>query len=389
MRSSKGGKEVKMNKALRRTLLLASLLLALIAAVFLIQYLFCHAASFDERRIGYYHNETADSIDVLFIGASEIYAGWAPGLAYEEYGFTSYPYAISAAPVTLWKYMLQDALRTQSPELVVVDPYGATLPEDASQCGLYNPAPTYQFLNTMPLSKAKVEMVNELCDGMSTMDKLSYILPFVKHHDNISDFWHNMKAGKEIRRGKTSAIKGMRTMTNVYANADGLPDTRNAGSEPISKAAEKYLYDFLDYCDEEDINVIFVHFPANIREGSWEYGFNLKSNYVGQLLSAKGYEYINLQDYSFEMGLDANGDFYQPSHLNARGQKKVTHYLGQKLSERIGKDNRKKLNESDEASWKEAVNTYADFYDYACENMDSGRIRYLDDGPATLNKIRR
>ena len=378
---------MKNNKVIRRTLLLAPLLLALILAVFLIQYLFCNAASFDERRIGYYHNETEDSIDVLFIGASEVYAGWAPGLAYEEYGFTSYPYAISAAPVTLWKYMLQDALRTQSPELVVVDPYGATLREDDSNLGIYNPAPRYQFLNALPLSKAKVEMVDEICDGMSTMDKLSYLLPFVKHHDNISDFWHNMKAGKEIRRGKTSPVKGMRTMTNVYAGGEVLSDIRRGDEAPISEANEKYLCDFLDFCKEEDIDVMFVHFPAIVREGTWEYETTLKCNYVGRLLKEKGYEYIDLQERSFEMGLDSRGDFYSPGHVNARGQKKVTRYLGHELNERLKKEDRKKLAKTDEASWKEASSTYAEFYDYACENMDSGKVRYLDDGPATLKKI--
>ena len=37
-----------------------------------------------------YYQEPLDSLDVVFIGASDIYTSFMPGRAYEQHGFTSY-----------------------------------------------------------------------------------------------------------------------------------------------------------------------------------------------------------------------------------------------------------------------------------------------------------
>ena len=366
-----------MNKIIRRTLILASLLVAIIGAVLLIQYLFCQAASHDERRIGYYHNEPKDSIDVLFLGASEMYSGWAPGLAYEEYGFTSYPYCVSAAPVTMWKYMLEDALRTQSPELVVIDPYGATLEENDSNFGLFNPSPKYQFLNMVPFSAKKIEMVNKMCAGMSAMEKMSYLFPFVKHHDNISDYVVNYTSSKEIRQGKTSELKGMRTLTTCFTDVATIQTNTINEVSPITPTAEKYLDEFLRYCTENNIKVMFVHFPSTIYEGSGIQEANRKSNYVGRIVQSRGFEYINLQDRIVQMGIQAQEDFYSQNHLNVKGQKKVTKYLGKMIDGRIKK---KQQTSTTKKSWQEASQSYEKYYSYACSRIEEGSVEYIEDG---------
>lgn len=46
----------------------------------------------DSVRIRNFYLETPNSLDVVVMGSSEDYAGYSPVLAYEEYGFTSYPY---------------------------------------------------------------------------------------------------------------------------------------------------------------------------------------------------------------------------------------------------------------------------------------------------------
>ena len=375
-----------MNKVVKRILLLISLPIALLIALALISNLFCKAASFDERRLGYYENEPKNSMDVVFIGASEIYTGWAPALAYEEYGITSYPYCISAAPVRLWKTMVQEALKKQSPECVVVDPYGAALYDDAGKMGLYNPAPKYQLLNMVPFSPEKIKMVDELCADMSTMDKLSYLLPFVKHHDTYVDFPQNFKSSREIISGKTSPIKGMRTLTELYNPGVELLPTDDKLTSQIVPAAEEALKDFLEYCRQNNIKVLFVHFPAVVVEGSEYCQIDQKCNYAGAIARSYGYDYINLQDHVREMGILSSEDFYQPGHLNVRGQRKATVYLGRILSDQY----LKKVNHSDKKlqnEWKEAYNIYENYYKYACDCIDRGQAEELQDGPETMAKL--
>lgn len=375
-----------MNKIVKRILLLISLLVALLVSVALISNLFCKAASFDERRLGYYQNEPENSIDVVFIGASEIYAGWAPALAYKEYGFTSYPYCISAAPVTLWKPMVQEALKKQKPKLIVVDPYGAVYDDNDGNFGLDNPAPKYQFLNMTPLSEDKIKMVNELCPNMSTMDKLSYLFPFVKHHDNYVDFIENFKASSEIRHGKTSPIKGMRTLTETYNPPTDTFDMNQTGTHPIVPVAEVALKDFLRYCRNEKINVKFIHFPVAIVEDPDYSLINRMCNYAGKIAETYGYEYINLQDRVNEIGLSKTEDFYQPGHLNVKGQRKTTIYIGKYLNEKCLKKHIKNKN-ADKGDWNKAYKTFEMYYKYSCDNMEKGNCEYLDDGRETIDKI--
>ena len=58
---------------------------------------------------------------MVLIGSSENYAGYNPVLAYEEYGFTSYSYVLSATDFSLFEVQLDEVLRVQSPQMIVVD----------------------------------------------------------------------------------------------------------------------------------------------------------------------------------------------------------------------------------------------------------------------------
>ena len=54
-------------------------------------------------RIQGFYQEEDNSIDVVMIGASDVFTGFSPGLAYGEYGFTSYSYAVDANNIDFFK----------------------------------------------------------------------------------------------------------------------------------------------------------------------------------------------------------------------------------------------------------------------------------------------
>ena len=62
----------------------------------------------DTPRIQGFYMEQEDSLDMVLIGSSENYAGYSPVLAYEEYGFTSYPYVLSATDFSLFEIQLDE-----------------------------------------------------------------------------------------------------------------------------------------------------------------------------------------------------------------------------------------------------------------------------------------
>lgn len=71
-----------------------------------------------------FYKEPKDSIDVMMIGASEVYADYSATEAWKNYGYTSYSLGVSGAPGSLYKSMLREALTRQHPKVVVFEVNG-------------------------------------------------------------------------------------------------------------------------------------------------------------------------------------------------------------------------------------------------------------------------
>ena len=69
---------------------------------------------------GFYY-EPKNSLDVVTMGPSEMYTGYAPTLAWHEFGYTSYNFGAGAIPCNLYKSMLKEVLKRQNPKLIVVN----------------------------------------------------------------------------------------------------------------------------------------------------------------------------------------------------------------------------------------------------------------------------
>ena len=55
-----------------------------------------------------FYQEKRNSLDVVMIGPSELYADYSPPLAWNEFGYTSYNLAISGVPGNLYISMLKE-----------------------------------------------------------------------------------------------------------------------------------------------------------------------------------------------------------------------------------------------------------------------------------------
>ena len=92
-----------------------------------------------------YFKEPQNTVDVLLIGASEVYTGFNSPLAWEKYGFTSYGLSFAAMPGSLYKTVTQRALKTQTPKLVVFEINGFL----HSEKYLINRRPVHAWFDTV------------------------------------------------------------------------------------------------------------------------------------------------------------------------------------------------------------------------------------------------
>ena len=119
----------------------------------------------DQRHIRGFYLEPKNSLDVVLIGASELYTGYCAPRVWKTCGFTSYPLSVSSAPACLYRSMLAEALRRQKPKVVVVEvnAFLYDFNEKDTKIGLH------KWIDNIPLSANKLSTIRELVPGGQRM----------------------------------------------------------------------------------------------------------------------------------------------------------------------------------------------------------------------------
>ena len=366
-----------MKKGIKRTLKVLSLIIAVVlTSAFLQEYILCDFDHNRERIKGFYL-EKDNSLDVMFLGASEAYCDFAPGYAYQKYGFTSYLYASQSTSILSCKYKLKEVLKTQKPKLIVIELNSAVYGSDAR---VRMEANIRHFVDNAPLSWDKYEFAHVYDPD----NEWEYVFPLIKYHDA----WKNIPEDTELLgtivndkfRG-SNYLKGMRNETRVYKskqkplNEVMINDNKNV---PLTRLSEKTLRELLQFCKDNKLdNVVFARFPHVVTKKTVTRFY--RSNAVADIVREYGYDFINYEKNYTETGIDFSKDFYNIDHLNVYGQRKFTDFFSKVIMDRYGI---KKSNLSPELKkeWDTASDYYNAYYQYSDEVIKSGRITDLDEG---------
>lgn len=337
-------------------------------------FLFYHTERNSDRFRRFY-NEEPNSLDVVFLGASEVFAGYAPGYAYDQFGYTSYIYVTDANVGSLYKYQLKEVLAYQNPQVIFVETFGFLRGNDTS---LISEERLRLFTESIPLSRNKLEAVWEYpCDH-----KLSYFIPLLKYHAHPGMILSNVTAllNDPLYRDRKapSALKGISTIATVYEGPGdpGLPD--DPAAHVLSPDAEKYLIDFLEFCKEEELeNIVFVNFPRYLEN---EEGHDLMSlvDQVEEMANQYGYPLLNLQEQKEEIGIELNKDFYNSHHMNVYGQMKLTEYLGSLVMNEF-KITPTKQTPAATTNWEASAKSTQEFFELAEQAIRDGNATTIQE----------
>ncbi|MBQ6583383.1 MAG: hypothetical protein IJH77_06130 [Mogibacterium sp.] len=272
-----------------------------------------------------FYLEEEDSLDVVLIGASEVYSDWYAARAYQRGGFTSYPFSFESNPVTMWKYELREILKHQHPQILVVEVSGAVYADDKN---LYGDGKIRKLSDNMPYSENKRDLV----ENLGTQNKLSYYLPIIKYHDrwrqadekrrdsDIRDLPTMKKRGHAVLRGAFSRTELHRTNPEMDLTADH-------SVKDLNPDAEAALREFIGTCRDSGIeHVLFVEFPRQITSDR-TYDRYQRYNRIAEIVREEGADYAEFWSVREEIGLIKNVDYADVDHLNARGAQKFTDYF--------------------------------------------------------------
>ena len=367
-----------------RAVKLISFALVVLMLTYLLQAFVLKRNDNNTLRMDGFFVEDKDSLDVVAIGASDVYAGFASPLAYDKYGITSYPFATMSAPPHAVLYQIQEVIKNQHPQLILVEVNAFTYKD--------NDLPTEpshrMFVDNVPRDEIWREYIKKTFPDDK---RLEFYFPLIKYHGSWSDYPWKFKflaTDLALRVRGYSLFRGFKTVANEFHPVGKVYNDEIADNDetmPIGATSEKYLREMLDYLSENNIkNVVFTRFPHIVDNDSFT-RFK-RTNAIGKLIESYGYDFINLERYGAKEGFDPYKDFYNWDHLNIYGSEKLTHYFCKKFINEYGVTP-STLTEEQKAGWQKSVNYYYMIYYYSQE-MIKRRIKLgkTDNGGTTVSE---
>jgi hypothetical protein len=299
--------------------LIATMLAIYLGKVFSARQMDCLNAEGTTITVRGIYAEPKDTLDVLSIGASTSRAMLMPLTLWQTCGITSYSLATPYQSARASYYLLLDALRNQSPKVVILNPSFLFASSNSSAKNEY----LRMTLAAMRPSLIKLRMALDFSRTEDDLTLQSLLFPLLHFHGNYLE-----KADVEdfLLKGYFSKhpLKG----TSVYF-------IRYEGELPggyLEQAQEAVGYDpdelsyvekMLEVCKEKGIQVLFVAPP---KIGWTQQHHDLSAQFCEQ----NGYLFLdfNEPDVLIQTGFDSATDYDDPgAHANIWGQEKLSSYL--------------------------------------------------------------
>lgn len=238
--------------------------------------------------------EKPDTVDVVFLGDSEVYSSISPMQLWEEQGFTSYDCSTGGQLLFDTQSLLETALENQHPKLVVLE------------------------VNAV---------FREFSLGEVAYNKAGEYLAVFTYHDR----WKTIRFSEFTQPRDftwTSDMKGFRLFTGTQPSKKTNHMKKSGKVKEVPGKNLWYLESIRKICEENKIPFLLLSTPS---ASNW----NMKKhNAIEALARVWEVPYLDLNLQEKEIGVNWQTDTKdEGDHLNYFGAKKVTSYLGEYLKE--------------------------------------------------------
>lgn len=270
------------------------------------------------NKIGGFYNEPENEFDVMFFGSSHAYAAISPLRLWEDTGIKSYVLATQQQPVWATYTYLKEALKTQSPKLVVLECQMALSDEDYHEEGV-----TYSYMDDLRFSWDKVKLAWHSAPDMA--GRVELLWNFIKYHGRWSELTEEDYAFD--RESLRDPYKGYVTLWNTpdprpRPNTDGITERA-----PLTEKNEYWLRKIIDLCEEEHVELWMIKSPSNVTQEEQP-----RLNTVEDIAAERG---VNFHDFNADyeaIGLSEDV-FFDEHHLDSLGAARFTDYFAAYLTE--------------------------------------------------------
>lgn len=304
-----------------------------------------------------------DRVDLLCIGSSHVYYGINTCQLYDDYGIASYLLASPGQPVWISYYLLEEALKTQNPQLVLFDI--GTLFRREEDFGAYS----WETLISMKPSRTKWNAIQAVNQYVDCLDAAGAFFSFPYYHSRIltltSEDFHNTEqvryngyrpeftaiSESELAKWKNKIWDGGKA-EEAAGQEEGAAELPAGGKKVLTERTEHYLRQMIRLCQERGIFLLLVNSPfANQVEEK-----RVAGTYIRTIADSYGIPLIEGNYLVDEMQIDFSRDLLDASHLNYYGSVKYTKYLAEWMLEHCSLPDRR--GNTDYWGWEEVSDLF-------------------------------
>lgn len=236
--------------------------------------------------------EAPDSIDVLFLGDSEVFSTFIPLQIWRDHGITSYLCSTGDQVIYQSYAYLKRMFQYHSPKIVVFE------------------------ANALYRDFGLAEMVSY---------ELEEVFPYLRYHDR----WKSLNSedwGGKVEFRNLIRDKGYTYRTRAIPADDADYMIPVEDSRPISSLNVWYFEKIRTFCEEQGAQLLVVSAPSTT---NWDYYHH---NGVEQMLQGKNIPYVDMNLMQEQIPINWQMDSYDGGdHLNYAGAVKVTDFMGRLL----------------------------------------------------------
>ena len=267
---------------------------------------------------GFYNEE--DQFQVMFFGPSHAYAAFSPLLIWEETGIKSYVFSTQQQPLWATCTYIREALKTQSPALIVVECRMAFGDKEYYAQG-DDWGVTYSYMDDIPLSWNKAQLAWVSAPDLE--GRFSALFNFMMYHsrwDRLTeeDFTFDRKQVRD-------PYKGFVMLPPQQASQPRPAIETVTRSAPLLEKNQYWLEEIIRLCREEGIELWLVKSPSNL-----ELEEKAMLNTVEDTAQKYGVAFHDFNENYDSIGLSEDM-FFDAHHLDALGASRFTRWFARIL----------------------------------------------------------
>lgn len=265
-----------------------------------------------------YYNFPRDTFDVVFAGPSVSMEGIYPMNLWDEYGIASYNLSCGNQSLACSYYLVKEAIRKDSPDVVVVDTF---------YCGysdLYlDKDKVHMITDSMPFwSRTRAQMIRDL---IPQEQRLEFWLPLDLFHSRWKDLKKQDFEAEDARLTLGAYIRAR--------SVQAVPAEVKESDAELPENSRIYIEKIIRLCRENNVPLVLTMMPVQGQAawfGSLDSQFRYASE-IQEIADSNGVPYLDFLHDDSMLHLDPAKDTRDGIHLNIYGAAKMSSWMGQYL----------------------------------------------------------